>query len=120
MSKELNVSNNKENNIKLYLNENLTDAINNSMDEPKLLNNDNNKKKRKNKFSKNKRNKNENKQREEMTQKYLEIRKGDWICQFCFNLNFAFRTQCNRCRNANIVYIFGKRQSTLLRNLGSN
>ena len=47
MSKELNVSNNKENNIKLYLNENLTDAINNSMDEPKLLNNDNNKKKKK-------------------------------------------------------------------------
>ena len=24
-------------------------------------------------------------------------RKGDWICIQCQNLNFAFRTRCNRC-----------------------
>ena len=25
------------------------------------------------------------------------IKRGDWICQFCSNVNFAFRTICNRC-----------------------
>lgn len=25
-------------------------------------------------------------------------REGDWICSDCRNLNFAFRTQCNRCK----------------------
>jgi hypothetical protein len=24
-------------------------------------------------------------------------RPGDWICFNCYNLNFAFRTNCNRC-----------------------
>jgi len=24
-------------------------------------------------------------------------RKGDWTCQYCFNLNFSFRKLCNRC-----------------------
>ena len=24
-------------------------------------------------------------------------REGDWICFNCHNLNFAFRTNCNRC-----------------------
>ncbi|MCQ2820629.1 MAG: zinc finger Ran-binding domain-containing protein [archaeon] len=28
-------------------------------------------------------------------------REGDWICSFCNNLNFSFRTFCNRC-NASI------------------
>ena len=26
-------------------------------------------------------------------------RKGDWICIICNNLNFAFRTQCNKCKS---------------------
>ena len=26
-------------------------------------------------------------------------RKGDWICMICNNLNFAFRTQCNKCKS---------------------
>ena len=25
-------------------------------------------------------------------------RSGDWICKNCRNLNFAFRTECNRCK----------------------
>ena len=25
-------------------------------------------------------------------------REGDWICNNCKNLNFAFRTECNRCK----------------------
>lgn len=25
-------------------------------------------------------------------------REGDWICPDCKNLNFSFRTQCNRCK----------------------
>lgn len=29
--------------------------------------------------------------------KKLNERKGDWICVECKNLNFAFRTECNRC-----------------------
>ena len=29
--------------------------------------------------------------------KKLIERPGDWICCNCKNLNFAFRTNCNRC-----------------------
>ena len=29
---------------------------------------------------------------------YLSLRKGDWLCQMCLNLNFSFRSFCNRCR----------------------
>ena len=39
-------------------------------------------------------NKNENKK------KNFEERKGDWLCLFCNNLNFAFRNKCNRCKMA--------------------
>ena len=28
----------------------------------------------------------------------MQMRNGDWLCNFCFNLNFSFRTFCNRCR----------------------
>ena len=30
--------------------------------------------------------------------KHLDIRKGDWQCPKCNNLNFAFRVLCNRCK----------------------
>ena len=23
--------------------------------------------------------------------------KGEWTCEYCFNLNFSFRKSCNRC-----------------------
>lgn len=26
------------------------------------------------------------------------FRKGDWLCNFCLNLNFSFRKVCNRCK----------------------
>ena len=29
---------------------------------------------------------------------FIYERKGDWICQICNNLNFSFRTKCNRCK----------------------
>jgi hypothetical protein len=37
------------------------------------------------------------KKKEEKCKKPFEIREGDWTCEFCYNLNFAFRTKCNRC-----------------------
>ena len=30
-------------------------------------------------------------------------RKNDWVCSFCNNLNFSFRTKCNRCKVAKEV-----------------
>ena len=30
--------------------------------------------------------------------KNIKERKGDWFCKICNNLNFAFRTECNRCK----------------------
>lgn len=29
--------------------------------------------------------------------KIFSEREGDWVCQSCKNLNFAFRLECNRC-----------------------
>ena len=43
------------------------------------------------------REKNETDKKEEKFKKPFEIREGDWTCEFCYNLNFAFRTKCNRC-----------------------
>ena len=40
---------------------------------------------------------NESDKREENYKKPFEIREGDWTCEFCYNLNFSFRTRCNRC-----------------------
>ena len=34
---------------------------------------------------------------DEKNKKPLIERKGDWSCPKCRNLNFAFRTKCNRC-----------------------
>ena len=33
--------------------------------------------------------------------KFFVERSGDWICNSCKNLNFAFRIECNRCRYYN-------------------
>ena len=30
--------------------------------------------------------------------KAFQEREGDWVCKYCQNLNFAFRTKCNRCK----------------------
>ena len=30
--------------------------------------------------------------------KVFQEREGDWVCKFCQNLNFSFRTKCNRCK----------------------
>lgn len=29
----------------------------------------------------------------------INAKPGDWFCSKCNNLNFAFRTICNRCHN---------------------
>ena len=36
--------------------------------------------------------KKEEKKKKEIQRRY-EIRKGDWFCQYCFNLNYAFRVK---------------------------
>ena len=43
---------------------------------------------------KSKRNKKKNKKNR---LKNYNIRKGDWLCPFCNNINFSFRTECNLC-----------------------
>jgi hypothetical protein len=35
---------------------------------------------------------------QQKNKKIIKERKGDWVCQFCSNINFAFRTICNRCK----------------------
>ena len=35
---------------------------------------------------------------QQKNKKVIKERKGDWVCQFCSNVNFAFRTICNRCK----------------------
>ena len=35
---------------------------------------------------------------EKKRNKHFIEREGDWICNKCQNLNFAFRLQCNRCQ----------------------
>ena len=31
--------------------------------------------------------------------KNYNIKKGDWQCKYCFNINFHFRVECNVCHN---------------------
>ena len=107
-----------------YLNRNVFDAINNSIEESKNINDNNisGKNKGKNLYNKNNKRKNNNYIRKEykelnINEKQFEIRRGDWFCQYCYNLNFAFRTQCNRCNNSKIVFIFGIKKSPLFRKL---
>ena len=113
--------------VKYYLNRNLLDAINNdNINEPKSISYNicgkNKRKKLYNRNSKINKKKNNNNVREEhkvfdINERQYEIRRGDWFCQYCYNLNFAFRTQCNRCNNSKIVYIFGTEKSPLFRKL---
>ena len=45
-------------------------------------------------------------------------RPGDWICFNCHNINFAFRTKCNRChitKNNNKI-LFKRSQLMLVNN----
>lgn len=126
MSKENNIIGSSKD-IKYYLNRNLLDAINNdSINEPKSISYNicgkNKRKKLYNRNSKNNKKKNNNNVRKEhkvfeINERQYEIRRGDWFCQYCYNLNFAFRTQCNRCNNSKIVYIFGIEKSPLFRKL---
>ena len=30
--------------------------------------------------------------------KIIKDKKKDWVCQICMNLNYGFRTECNRCK----------------------
>ena len=48
--------------------------------------------------NKNKKMKNYNYNQQKNNKKVIKERKGDWVCQFCSNVNFAFRTICNRCK----------------------
>ena len=44
-------------------------------------------------------------------------RPGDWICYNCRNINFAFRTKCNRCQiTKNINHILNKENQLMLIN----
>jgi hypothetical protein len=123
MSKENTIINSSKD-VNYYLNRNVFDAINNSIEESKNINNNNisGKNKGKNLYNKNNKRKNNNYIRKEykelnINEKQFEIRRGDWFCQYCYNLNFAFRTQCNRCNNSKIVFIFGIKKSPLFRKL---
>ena len=126
MSKENNIIGSSKD-VKYYLNRNLLDAINNdNINEPKSISYNicgkNKRKKLYNRNSKNNKKKNNNNIRKEqkvfdINERQYEIRRGDWFCQYCYNLNFAFRTQCNRCNNSKIVYIFGIEKSPLFRKL---
>ena len=48
--------------------------------------------------NKNNKIKNYNCNQQKNNKKVIKERKGDWVCQFCSNVNFAFRTICNRCK----------------------
>jgi lipopolysaccharide biosynthesis regulator YciM len=41
---------------------------------------------------------NDNNLNTKIKKKFIK-REGDWICNNCKNLNFSFRTKCNRCQN---------------------
>ena len=38
-----------------------------------------------------------NKKKKIKKMKSYNIRKGDWQCNYCHNINFHFRTKCNVC-----------------------
>ena len=47
---------------------------------------------------------------EDKKKKYLIERKGDWQCPKCYNLNFSFRKECNRCHISKEKYFNYKNQ----------
>ena len=58
-----------------------------------------NAKKNRNKNKKHKKDKNKTKIKAKNNKdNSLILREGDWLCQFCSNLNFSFRAFCNRCK----------------------
>ena len=50
------------------------------------------------KTNKNNKTKNYNCNQQKKSKKIIKERKGDWVCQYCSNINFAFRIICNRCK----------------------
>ena len=46
----------------------------------------------------NSKNNNNNNTSNNKKENILYVRDGDWFCQFCLNLNFSFRSFCNRCK----------------------
>ena len=54
--------------------------------------------------------------------KKIEERDGDWNCYKCKNLNFAFRTRCNRCNTdkKETDKYFEMRAQNILNMLGSS
>lgn len=48
-------------------------------------------------MSKNKNEANRKKNSSNHSKKPFILRKGDWKCMNCFNINFGFREYCNRC-----------------------
>ena len=47
---------------------------------------------------------------EDKKKKYLIERKGDWQCPKCYNLNFSFRKECNRCHISKEKYLNYKKK----------
>jgi hypothetical protein len=63
----------------------------------------------------------ENNNNNNNNKKIFKIREGDWNCFNCNNLNFSFRTKCNRCGMTKIISMkkFNKlnnQQNTILNN----
>lgn len=55
--------------------------------------------------------------------KPFEIREGDWTCMECNNLNFAFRTKCNRCglsKDASINKCYEVQKNIINQNINNN
>ena len=57
---------------------------------------------------------NNNEKNNKKTKKILTIKEGDWICLACNNLNFSFRTTCNRCGLSKILTEYKKRQLQIM------
>ena len=60
--------------------------------------------------------------KEDELKKKIEERDGDWNCYKCKNLNFAFRTRCNRCNTdkKETDKYFEMRAQNILNMLGSS
>ena len=49
-------------------------------------------------------------------------RTGDWICKNCKNLNFAFRSECNRCKMSkkDCVEVIKNKEENIIENKNNN